>query len=140
MGTRGWIRVAEGAAVFALSVLSGCGGAGVVAGPTQPAPSEASSGSAEVLGTVLDARTGRPVEGAWIELGDGTRTASDANGRFRLRGLAPGTQGELIAHSDTEGLVGRNLLRPLAPGALEVVVFLRPDPGKGPKDGAGDGR
>lgn len=86
---------------------------GAVAGP-----------AAQVSGTVLDARTGKPVEGATVRAPGGQTATSDARGRFVLRGLPPGTSGELVGTTEA-GLTGKNLLRPLEGGALEVVLYVR---------------
>jgi hypothetical protein len=101
-------------------------------------PSEAEDGSSRefgpapvargpapiVTGTVLDARTGRPVAGALVRGPGGAEAESDARGRFVLRGLALGVEGELVATTEA-GLSGKNHLRPLASGPLEVVLHLR---------------
>jgi len=76
-----------------------------------------------VTGTVLDARTGKPIAGAVVKGPGGVETKSDARGRFVLRGLPLGVSGELVATSD--GLTGKNLLRTLEGGPLEVVLHLR---------------
>lgn len=77
-----------------------------------------------VTGTVLDARTGKPVAGALIRGPDGVETRSDARGRFVLRGLRLGASGELVGTTEA-GLAGTNRLRPLESGPLEVVLHLR---------------
>jgi hypothetical protein len=79
---------------------------------------------AVVTGTVLDARTGKPLRGALIRGPGGVEAKSDASGRFVLRGLALGSQGELVATTEG-GLQGKNRLRPLEGGVLEVVVHVR---------------
>ncbi len=85
----------------------------------------AASGPAPILtGTVLDARTGKPVAGARVRGPGGAETKSDARGRFVLRGLALGASGELVGTTEA-GLSGKNLLRPLEGGPLEVVLHLR---------------
>lgn len=84
--------------------------------PTGPAP--------VVTGTVVDARTGKPIAGALVRGPGGLETKTDKAGRFVLRGLARGVSGELVATSEA-GLSGKNLLRPLEGGALEVVIHLR---------------
>lgn len=100
-----------------------------------PAAVEAASGGGQppsaqngpgpvVTGTVLDARTGKPVAGARVCGPGGVEARSDAQGRFVLRGLALGASGELVATTEA-GLRGKNLLRPLASGPLEVVLHLR---------------
>ena len=77
-----------------------------------------------VTGTVLDARTGKPIAGAVVRGPGGAETKSDAHGRFVLRGLALGVSGELVGTSEC-GLTGKNLLRALEGGPLEVVLHLR---------------
>jgi len=86
--------------------------------PTRPGPGPV------VTGTVLDARTGKPIAGALVRGPGAVEARSDARGRFLLRGLALGTAGELVATTEA-GLSGKNRLRPLAAGPLEVVVYLR---------------
>ena len=77
-----------------------------------------------VTGTVLDARSGKPVAGATVRAPGGQTVKTDARGRFVLRGLPTGTSGELVGTSEA-GLTGKNLLRPLEGGPLEVVLYLR---------------
>jgi hypothetical protein len=77
-----------------------------------------------VTGTVLDARTGKPIAGARVRGPGGAEAQSDARGRFVLRGLALGAAGELVGTTEA-GLSGKNLLRPLESGPLEVVLHLR---------------
>ena len=77
-----------------------------------------------VVGTALEASTGRPVAGVQIEGPGGARATTDASGRFVLRGLAVGMEGELRGTAES-GLTGVNRLRPLKAGQLEVVLFLR---------------
>jgi hypothetical protein len=83
--------------------------------PTGPAP--------VVVGTVVDARTGKPVPGALVVGPGGVETKSDSDGRFVLRGLAHGAEGDLVGTA--KGLSGRNRLRALEGGVLEVVLYLR---------------
>lgn len=111
-----------------------CAFALLAAACRNPAPPEADSAPGAVpgaagpgpivTGTVLDARTGKPVAGARVTGPGGVETRSDARGRFVLRGLAPGTSGELVGTS-AAGLSGKNVLRALASGSLEVVLYLR---------------
>jgi hypothetical protein len=77
-----------------------------------------------VTGTVVDARTGKPLAGATVRGPGGSEATSDARGRFVLRGIPRGTAGELVATTET-GRTGRNRLRGLAGGPLEVVVHVR---------------
>ncbi len=77
-----------------------------------------------VMGTALEASTGKPMAGVQIEGPGGARATTDASGRFVLRGLAVGMEGELRGTAES-GLTGANRLRPLKAGQLEVVLFLR---------------
>ncbi len=79
---------------------------------------------AVIVGTVLEAATGKPISGARVQGPAGTQASTDSKGRFELAGLTAGMQGSIVAQSST-GLKGENRLRPLAPGRLEVVIYLR---------------
>ncbi len=114
-------------------LLSACAALAVgCRNPTTSEPGGSPYGSAPVAsgpapivtGTVLDARTGKPVAGALVRGPDGVETRSDARGRFVLRGLRLGASGELVGTTEA-GLAGTNLLRPLEGGPLEVVLHLR---------------
>ena len=76
-----------------------------------------------VEGTVVLAASGEPVEGARIVAPDGTETTSGPDGRFQLKGLAPGTAGKLVATAGGKRATVR--LRPVSGGRLEVVLHLR---------------
>jgi hypothetical protein len=90
-----------------------------------PESSAAATGPSPLLtGTVLDARTGKPVPGATVRAPGGLSTTTDERGRFVLRGLALGTSGELVGITEA-GLTGKNRLRPLEGGPLEVVLYVR---------------
>lgn len=78
---------------------------------------------AEVTGTVLDRSTGAVVAGAELLLPDGRRATSDKAGRFQFKDLDTGLQGALTARASNDR-EGRIVLRPLAAGRLEVVVFV----------------
>ncbi len=78
---------------------------------------------AVVVGTVLEAATGKPVRGAVVSGPGGSQAVSDERGRFELAGLFAGMQGTLVAREGR--LAGENRLRPLEAGRLEVVIFLR---------------
>jgi hypothetical protein len=88
------------------------------------APAGRSGPAPVVTGTVLDARTGKPIAGALVRGPGGVEAKSDKSGRFVLRGLALGAAGELVGTTEA-GLSGKNLLRPLESGLLEVVLHLR---------------
>jgi hypothetical protein len=98
-------------------------------GAAQSAPFVSRQGPPVLVGTTIDASTGRPLGGVTLTLPDGTTGASDANGRFQLTGMEPGLSGELVARHES-GLEGRNRLLPLAGGRLEVVVRLRRSPAR----------
>jgi len=89
-----------------------------------PAEGVASGPAPVVTGTVLDARSGKPVAGATVRAPGGQTATTDRQGRFVLRGLPAGTSGELVGTTEA-GLTGKNLLRPLEGGALEVVLYVR---------------
>jgi hypothetical protein len=80
--------------------------------------------SAVIVGTVLDAATGKPVEGARVEGPGGRKTRSDQRGRFELRGLGVGTTGEVRA-STGDGKSGSVSLRRLSAGRLEIVLHVK---------------
>lgn len=104
--------------VWLCLTLSGCAcGDGGQAPPAEVA-------EAGVHGTVVEAGTRLPLSGASVTAPDGSRVRSDAQGRFRIDGLALGLQGELSAEAPG-GLTGSVPLRPLRPGVLEVVIHLR---------------
>jgi len=125
--------------VLALGVLgvSGCG-TGLKAEETEGDAADRAASPAVLLGTVIEAGSGKPVAGAWIEAPSGERAETDENGRFRLQGVPLGTEGFLQAGTEG-GLIGKNLLRPVTSGELEIVIYLRPDP-TAPKAEAGSGR
>lgn len=90
-----------------------------------PESAAAATGPAPlVTGTVLDARTGKPVAGATVRAPGGQQATTDERGRFVLRGLSLGTSGELVGTTEA-GLAGKNRLRPLEGGPLEVVLYVR---------------
>jgi len=117
--------------------LTACGTGRVGASDVRPGPGPGdpaaeggtpagalAAGPAIVRGTAVDASSGRPLAGVRIEGPGGLVDTSDPDGRFELAGLPLGVSGELVARTD-DGRTGRNKLRPLTAGALEVVVFVR---------------
>ncbi len=107
--------------------LGACGlGPDVEGGPSGSGVDgqEHPGGPAIVRGTALEASSGRPLAGVLIEGPGNTRTHTDAEGRFVLRGLSAGMHGELRGSTE-RGLSATNNLRPLKVGELEVVLFLR---------------
>jgi len=113
-------------ALLPLLVLGACTNPSPAAGDELLLPQgSAATGPAPLLsGTVLDARTGKPVAGATVRAPGGQETTTDERGRFVLRGLALGTSGELVGTTEA-GLTGKNRLRPLVGGPLEVVLYVR---------------
>jgi hypothetical protein len=91
--------------------------------PSAPLLSDLKAGPAVVVGTVIEASTGGAVAGARVSGPDGSEALTDAAGRFRIKGMPVGTQGELRAVAGA--LEGAVRLRPLAGGRLEVVVYVR---------------
>ena len=79
---------------------------------------------AVVIGTAIEASSSKPLAGVLIRAPNGAETRTDAQGRFVLGGLEPGLEGELVGTTEA-GLEGRNWLRPLAGGVLEIVLYLR---------------
>jgi len=113
------------AAALALLGSGACRNPPESAGSAHPfgrAPAEAGPAPL-VSGTALDARSGKPLADVLIRGPGGVETRSDARGRFVLRGLVLGSEGEILG-STASGLSGRNLLRPLD-GSLEIVIYLR---------------
>ena len=80
-------------------------------------------GESIVVGTIVDAATGEPLSGVRVEGPGGAHATSGRDGRFELRGLSPGDQGDVTARLP-DGRSGRASLRPLEAGPLEVVLHL----------------
>lgn len=121
-------------ALLAAALLAACGTrkAGAEGASVQPDAwgdlgdlSAGAGGPVVVVGTTIEASTRMPLAGVRVEGPGGVVADSDADGRFVLRGLAPGAEGALQA-TTSAGLAGSLRLRPLQRGRLEVVVFLRP--------------
>ena len=53
--------------------------------------------TAELTGTVIDRTTRTPIEGAIVELDDGRRVITDAEGRFRFADIAPGSRSVTVS-------------------------------------------
>jgi hypothetical protein len=81
------------------------------------------SAPVELVGTVLDGVTGRPLAGCEVTGPGGLVGVTDAAGRFHVKGSVAGAEGELVATAP-DGRTGSNLLRPLATGRLEVVIYV----------------
>jgi hypothetical protein len=83
------------------------------------------SAEATLTGTCVDAESGERLSGVKI-VAPGDKTAvSGRDGRFEIHGLHAGDEGTLEA-SLSDGRKASLTLRPLRPGALEVVLQLAP--------------
>jgi hypothetical protein len=115
-------------ALCLMALLASCGTRQVSGKEAADAASRTTArqagGPVVVVGTTLDASSRQPLAGVFVEGPGGTQAQSDARGRFLLRGLAVGAQGELVA-TGPDGRRGSVRLRPLERGSLEVVLFLR---------------
>jgi hypothetical protein len=80
-----------------------------------------------VTGTVRDAATGEPVAGARVQGPHDVKATTDDQGRFTLKGLHVGDEGEVVV-TTSDRRQGSVTLRKLRGGTLEVVVHLRPIP------------
>jgi hypothetical protein len=107
------------AALVTLGLWSSCGSDGSHEGRG----GSANATTAIVVGTVVDAATGAPVADVKVEGPNDRSTRTDFHGRFELKNLEVGTQGEVKATAE-DGRKGRIALRPLAAGRLEVVLHL----------------
>ncbi len=80
--------------------------------------------SAVIVGTVVDAATGKSVANARVEGPGGRKTTSDDGGRFRFEGLEIGTTGDVKA-SVSDGRTATVPLRRLSEKKLEIVLYLK---------------
>jgi hypothetical protein len=80
--------------------------------------------SAVIVGTVVDAATGKSVANAKVEGPGGRKTTSDDAGRFRLEGFEIGTTGEVKA-SVSDGRSASVVLQRLSEKKLEIVLHLK---------------
>ena len=110
---------------LALSAALSCTGC-MGCGQSKHSGSLDAAAEAVVTGTCIDAETGERVAGAKIEAPGGKSAVSGRDGRFEIRGLHAGDEGELIARM-SDGRKAQNHLRPLSPGTLEVVLRLAPE-------------
>ena len=120
-----WMRPV--AAILLVTSLAACG-ARKASGAERDGASDPGirvGGPVVVEGTTLDASTRSPLAKVRVEGPGGVVAESDASGRFVLRGLSAGAEGELRA-SGPGDMSGSLRLRRLERGRLEVVVFLRP--------------
>ena len=80
---------------------------------------------AVVRGVVVDVQDGEPLIGVRVEGPRETRAVTDPNGRFVLKGLRVGDEGEVRAWR-SDGWGAKVSLRPLSTQGLEVVLHLAP--------------
>jgi hypothetical protein len=107
-------------ALIAAVPCTGCMGCG----PSKHSGrADTAAAEAVVTGTCVDAETGEHLAGAKIEVPGGKSAVSGRDGRFEIRGLHAGDDGEITARMQ-DGRAARNPLRPLQPGTLEVVLRL----------------
>jgi hypothetical protein len=78
-----------------------------------------------VRGVVVDVQDGEPQIGVRVEGPRETRAVTDPKGRFILKGLRVGDEGEVRAWR-SDGWEAEISLRPLSPNGLEVVLHLAP--------------
>jgi len=105
---------------LSLALAAACGGR-----EADSAGGAQASGEASVVGTVLDARSAKPLSGVLVRAPGGAQARTRSDGRFELSGLPLGAQGDLEAEGEG-GSRARLRLRPLRPGRLEVVLHLAP--------------
>ena len=98
-------------AVFLASAALSCAG---------EAPEEAI-----VRGIVVDVQDGEPLIGVRVEGPRETRAVTDPKGRFILKGLRVGDEGDVRAWR-SDGWGAEVSLRPLSSKGLEVVLHLAP--------------
>lgn len=111
------------AAVLAAAVLAG-GPCFLAACHNGSSGHEQGEHEAVVVGTVVDAATGKPVANARIEGPGGHKTSSDDSGRFRLEGLEVGATGEVKATAQ-DGRTASVTLRRLSDKKLEIVLSVK---------------
>ena len=124
MGTMGTMSIA----CAALCVFAACAPAsnsGNKQGEFSMTAEEAGAQqTCSVVGTTLEAATGEVLAEVEIKGPAGSHAKSDKHGHFVLENLPAGTTGEVeaLAH---DGRKARTTLRPLAPGKLEIVLYLK---------------
>lgn len=91
----GWITLAVVA--MAAVVVAGCGGSGGSGGIVDPQ-------TGAITGTILHAGTGLPLGGIAVTAG-GVTANSDANGNFRLDGVAPGNRQVVVTPAPERDLI-----------------------------------
>ena len=78
-----------------------------------------------VRGVVIDVQDGEPLIGVRVEGPAETRAVTDPKGRFVLKGLHVGDEGEIRAWR-SDGWEAQVQLRPLSTEGLDVVLHLAP--------------
>ncbi len=76
-----------------------------------------------VVGTVVDAASGDAVAEARVKGPRGVKAVTDEKGKFELKGLEVGDEGEVVVTTDDRRR-GSVVLRKLRGGVLEVVVHV----------------
>ena len=108
--------------VLALAALAAC-----CADERGSARSGSASSAADapmtIAGTLLDAASGEPVANVTVRGPRSSTSRSDERGRFELRGLAVGDEGDVNAEA-SDGRKASLRVRPLRGGTLEVVLNL----------------
>ena len=97
---------------------------------SQQAPAT-SAATASAIGTVFDSLRMRPLGGALVRVDTSELTATtDASGRFRLEGIAPGAHTLRVEHSiiDTLGVLLRSEPETYAAGETKPVELATPSP------------
>ena len=110
------------ALALALSLMWGC------AGETQHPLQGGQRGLTRLEGTVLEAATGLPVEGALVTGPGDVRATTDRSGRFSMALPAAGDradEGAVLLAEGPDGLRASNRLQGLQWERLEVVLHLR---------------
>jgi hypothetical protein len=78
-----------------------------------------------VKGVVVDVQDGEPLIGVRVEGPRSTRAVTDPKGRFVLKGLRVGDEGEVRAWR-SDGWEAQVSLRPLASEGIDIVLHLAP--------------
>ncbi len=99
--------------------------------PPAGAPPATATATATAIGTVFDSVRLRPLAGAIVRLDTSAVFATaDANGRYRLEGIPPGTHYIRVEHAvtDTIGINLRSRAEPFAAGETVVAELATPAP------------
>lgn len=100
-----------------------------MAGAQQTTPPSGGSATATAIGSVFDSLRMRPLAGAVVRVDTTDITATaDANGRYRLEGIPPGSHYLRVEHAvtDTVGINLRSNVEPFAAGQTVVAELATP--------------